>query len=178
MWTEYKHFVHFCFFFFFFFFFYFFFFFFFFFFIFSPGMQGREPDKTCLNRSETKCTISNIMLISILQEFPRKQRSNIFFFTYLKSEASEKNIAILPNLSHLKSAISDIQIWCLQGAMEMEACPKSTTYLTGVYKMAYNRCVRVYRSSLVFGLGVGRSPLHSVLTAMNYAIQCISVSRY
>ena len=36
----------------------------------------------------------------------------------------------------------------------MEACPKNTTNLTGVYKMACNRCVRVDRSALAFGLGV------------------------
>ena len=40
----------------------------------------------------------------------------------------------------------------------MEACPKHTTNLTGVYKIACNRYVRVDRSALAFGLGVGRSP--------------------
>ena len=60
----------------------------------------------------------------------------------------------------------------------MEACPKNTTNLTGVYKMACNRCVRIDRSALAFGLGVGRSTLHGIVTAINYAIQCISVSRY
>ena len=38
----------------------------------------------------------------------------------------------------------------------MEACPKNTTNLTRVYKMDCNRCVRVDRSALAFGLGVGR----------------------
>ena len=33
---------------------------------------------------------------------------------------------------------------CLQGTME--ACPKNTINLTGVYKMACNRCVRVDRT--------------------------------
>ena len=37
----------------------------------------------------------------------------------------------------------------------MEACPKNTTNLTGVYKMACNRCVRVDRSALAFGRGWG-----------------------
>ena len=37
----------------------------------------------------------------------------------------------------------------------MEACPKNTTNLTGVYKMACNRRVRVDRSALAFGLGGG-----------------------
>ena len=60
----------------------------------------------------------------------------------------------------------------------MEACPKNTTKLTGVYKIACNRCVRVDRSALAFGLVVGRSTLHGVVTAINYAIQCISVSSY
>ena len=60
----------------------------------------------------------------------------------------------------------------------MEACPKNTTNLTGVYKIACNRCVRVDRSALAFGLGGGPSPLHGVITAINYATQCISVSRY
>ena len=40
--------------------------------------------------------------------------------------------------------------------------------------MACNRCVRVDRSALAFGLGVGPSTLHGVVTAINYAIQCIS----
>ena len=60
----------------------------------------------------------------------------------------------------------------------MEACPKNTTNLAGVFKMACNRCVRVDRSALAFGLGVGPGTLHGVFTAINYAIQCISVSRY
>ena len=60
----------------------------------------------------------------------------------------------------------------------MEACPKNTTNLTGVYKMAGNRCVRVDRSALGFGLGVGRSTLHGVVSAIIYAKHCISVSRY
>ena len=42
--------------------------------------------------------------------------------------------------------------------------------------MACNQCVRVELSALAFGLGVGRSTLHGVFTAINYAIQCISVS--
>ena len=60
----------------------------------------------------------------------------------------------------------------------MEACPKNTTNLTGVYKMTCNWCVHVNRSALAFGLGVGRSTLHGVFTAISYAIQCVSVSRY
>ena len=60
------------------------------------------------------------------------------------------SIAILPNLNHLKSAI---QIRCLQ--VTMEACPKNTTNLTGVYKMAFSRCIRVDRSAFAFGLGDG-----------------------
>ena len=54
-------------------------------------------------------------------------------------------------MNHLKFAIRDIQIWCLQGTME--ACLKNTTNLTDVYKMACNWCVRVDRSALAFGLG-------------------------
>ena len=57
----------------------------------------------------------------------------------------------------------------------MEACPKNTTNLTGVYKTA---CNRVDPSAVAFGLGVGHSTLHGAVTAINYAIQCISVSRY
>ena len=64
------------------------------------------------------------------------------------------SIAILSSLDHLKSAIRDIQISCLQ--VTMEACPKNTTNFTGVHKMAHNRCVRVDRSALAFGVGVGR----------------------
>ena len=60
----------------------------------------------------------------------------------------------------------------------MEACPKNTTNLTGFYIMACNRCVHVDRSVLAFGLGVRHSTLHCVVTAIIYAIQCISVSRY
>ena len=60
----------------------------------------------------------------------------------------------------------------------MEACPKNTTNLIGVYKMECNRCVCVDLYALAFGLGVGRSTLDGVITAINYAIQCISVSRY
>ena len=86
------------------------------------------------------------------------------------------NIAILPSLNHLKSAIRDIQIRYLQDTIA--ACLKNTINLTGVYKMACNRCVRVDRSALAFGLGVGRSPLHGVVTAISYAIQCISASSY
>ena len=52
----------------------------------------------------------------------------------------------------------------------MEACPKNTTNLTGVYKMACKRCVRVNRSALALGLGVGRSTLHGVVTAISYVI--------
>ena len=58
----------------------------------------------------------------------------------------------------------------------METCPKNTTNLTGAYKMACNGCVRVDQSALAFRLGMGRSTLHGVVTAVNYAIQCISVS--
>ena len=54
----------------------------------------------------------------------------------------------------------------------MEAYPKNTTNLTSVYKMACNRCICVDWSWLL-GLGVGRSNLHGVVTAINYAIQCI-----
>ena len=86
------------------------------------------------------------------------------------------NIPILPSLYHLKPPIRDIQILCLQGTME--AGPKNTTNLTGLFKMACNRCVRVDRSAMALGLGVGRSTLHGFVTAINYAIQCISVSRY
>ena len=58
----------------------------------SPGMQSRGPDKTCLNRSETKCSTSNI-------QFNQSFLGNIillyfvFFLTYLeKSEESEKRL--------------------------------------------------------------------------------------
>ena len=37
----------------------------------------------------------------------------------------------------------------------MEACPKNTSNLTGVYKKACNRCVRVDWSALALGLGWG-----------------------
>ena len=59
----------------------------------------------------------------------------------------------------------------------MEVCPKNTN-LTGVYKTACNRCARVDQSALAVGLGVGRSTLHGVITAINYAMQCICISRY
>ena len=44
----------------------------------------------------------------------------------------------------------------------MEACSKNTTNLTGIYKMACNRCVPVDRSALAFGLvgGAWYSPWH------------------
>ena len=98
-------------------------------------MQSLGPDKTCLNRSETKCTTLNIMLTSFQPEFPRKHRSTVFFFFFFfyifkkwgkwKEVDLLLNIAILPSLNHLKTAIRHIQIWCLQGTME--ACPKNTT---------------------------------------------------
>ena len=51
--------------------------------------------------------------------------------------------------------------------------------------MACNRCVRVDRSALALGLGGvggawggGGGGLGGVVTAINYAIQCISVSGY
>ena len=56
----------------------------------------------------------------------------------------------------------------------MEAYPKNTTNLTGVYKMACNRCVRVDRS--VLGLGVGRSTLHG--DALLLSIMPYNVSRF
>ena len=52
----------------------------------------------------------------------------------------------------------------------MEACPKTTTNLIGVYKMACNRSVRVDRSVLALGLAVGLSSLYGVVTSNNYAI--------
>ena len=58
----------------------------------------------------------------------------------------------------------------------METCPKNTTNLTGAYKKACNQCVHVDRSALDFRLGVGRSTLQGLVTAINCAIQCISVS--
>ena len=92
---------------------------------------------------------------------------------------SNHSIAILPSVNHLKSAIRDIQIWCLQ--VTMEACPQNTINLTAVYKMICNRWVRVDRLPWLLGLGVGRCTLHRVVTAIKYAkyaIQCISVSWY
>ena len=41
--------------------------------------------------------------------------------------------------------------------------------------MACNRCVRVDRSALAFGLWVGRSTLNDVVIAISYAI---NVSRF
>ena len=58
----------------------------------------------------------------------------------------------------------------------MEACPKNTTNLTGVYKMACNRCVHVGRSALAFGRGVGRSTLHGI--ALLLSVMLYNVSRF
>ena len=108
-----------------------------------------------------------------------------FFFYIFKKWGKWKefdlilNIAILPSLNHLKSAIRRIQIWCIQGTKE--AYPNNITNLTGVYKIACNRCVRVDRSALAFGLGVGgwgRGQGRGVVLLSIYVIQYISVSRY
>ena len=58
----------------------------------------------------------------------------------------------------------------------MEACPKNTTNLTGVYKMACNRCVHVDRSALAFGLGGGGVVLSMALLLLS--IMPYNVSRF
>ena len=78
------------------------------------------------------------------------------------------NIAILPSLNHLKSAIRDIQN--LMPSCTMEACPKNTTNLIGVYKMACNQCVCVDWSALAFGLGVVLSMASLLLSIMPYSV--------
>ena len=60
----------------------------------------------------------------------------------------------------------------------MEACPKNTTNLKGVYKMHATGASESSGLPWLLGLRVGRSPLHGVVTAINYAIQCIPVSSY
>ena len=60
----------------------------------------------------------------------------------------------------------------------MEACPKNTTNLLGVYKMACNRCVRVDRSALAFGLWKGCSTLHGVTASLLLSIMPYDVSRF
>ena len=54
----------------------------------------------------------------------------------------------------------------------MEACPKNTTNLTGVYKTTCNRCVRIDRSALAFGLrwGVVLSTASLLLSIMPYNV--------
>ena len=50
----------------------------------------------------------------------------------------------------------------------MEACPKNTTNLLGVYKMTCNRCVHVDRSALAFGLGGGRVVLSTASLLLSF----------
>ena len=60
----------------------------------------------------------------------------------------------------------------------MEACPKNTTNLTGVYKWHATGASVSIGLPWLLGLGMGRSTLHGVITAISYVVQCISVSRY
>ena len=86
------------------------------------------------------------------------------------------SIAKLPSVNHLKSAIRDIRIWCLQ--VTMEAGPKTPLIWQAFTKWHATGLSVSIGLPWLLGLWVGRSTLHGVVTAINYAIQCISVSRY
>ena len=57
----------------------------------------------------------------------------------------------------------------------MEACPKNITNLTKWHATGTSVSIGLL---WLLGMGLGRSILHGVVTAISYAIQCISVSRY
>ena len=62
----------------------------------------------------------------------------------------------------------------------MEACPKNSTNLTGVYKMACNRCVRVDRSALAFRLWGGTEGWGVLLSTASLLLSVMpcNVSRF
>ena len=93
-----------------------------------------------------------------------------------QTNSEMSSIAILPSLNHLNlpSVISKFDAFRLQWKHVIKT-PLIWQAFTKWHTIGASMSIGL---PWLLGLGVGRSTLHGVVTAINYAIQCISVSRY